>query len=100
MPPPLRSSPRGEEALRAAAPLRPRLDEAGGGLVAQDAEGLLESGDLRLAAGLPLLVGLRFGDAALLDLAVVLQHGSKLGGGSVLVAGELRDGFIQTLEFL
>merc|ERR1719253_2170384 len=64
------------------------------GLALEDGERLLEALDLRLAARLALLVGLRLGDAAVLDLRVVLVHGVELGLRLLAVARDLRDGLL------
>ena len=66
----------------------------------EDGERLLEALDLRLAARLALLVGLRLGDAAVLDLRVVLVHGVELGLRLLAVAGDLRDGLLLGLVLL
>merc|ERR1719261_615775 len=70
------------------------------GLVLQNLLGLLEAVDLSLTAGSSFLVGLRLGNAAVLDLAVVLHDCGKLLGGSGLVGGEFCDFSIKSLEFL
>merc|ERR1719253_2240408 len=71
-----------------------------GGLALEDGERLLEALDLCLAARLALLVGLRLGDAAVLDLRVVLVHGVELGLGLLAVAGDLRNGLLLGLVLL
>merc|ERR1719277_655507 len=50
-------------------------------LILEDGQGLLQALDLRLAPGLAVLVGLRLGNAAVLDLVEVLEDGGQLSMG-------------------
>merc|ERR1719263_610227 len=64
-------------------------------LALQDRERLLEPGDLRLPAPLPLLVRLWLRDAAVLDLLIVLKDGAELRRRRVFVGRELSDLLVQ-----
>merc|ERR1719373_1057438 len=71
------------------------LLQEGGSLLLEDGECLLEALDLRGAAALALLVGLRLRDAALLDLGVVLQDRAELRVRGLALAAVLRHGLVQ-----
>merc|ERR550537_1491150 len=71
-----------------------------GRLALEDRARLLEPRDLRLAAPLPLLVGLWLRDAPVLDLRVVVEDAGELLAGGVLVGGVLGDGLVEALELL
>merc|ERR1719356_2131645 len=70
------------------------------GLVLEDLESLLEARELRLAAALPLLVGLRLGDAHLLDLRQRLQDGIELRSDTRAVRAQLRRSLVEVRRLL
>merc|ERR1719373_35787 len=76
------------------------LLQEGGRLLLEDGERLLEALDLCGAAALPLLVGPRLRDAALLDLGVVLQNGRELRVRRLAIAAVVRHCLVQALELL
>merc|ERR1719230_1794241 len=69
------------------------LDE--GSLILQDGQSLLEPGNFCLAASLPVLVGLRLGNALVLNLLEVLVDCSELGLNVLLVGGQFGVGLLQ-----
>merc|ERR1719161_534107 len=71
-----------------------------GRLALEYCERLFEASDLGLTPLLPLLIRLRLGDAALLDLLVILEDARELLAGEVLVGGVLADGLVERLELL
>merc|ERR1719281_916433 len=86
----------------ASAPERPAAGPAlhEGRLLLEDPERLLEPRDLCLAAGLPLLVRLRLGDAPVLELLVVVQDGAEFSVRRLPVGSHLGDGLVQRGELL
>merc|ERR1719373_1312856 len=76
------------------------LLQEGGRLLLEDGECLLETLNLRSAAALALLVGLRLRDAALLDLGVVLQNRAELCVCRIALAAVIRHGLVRARELL
>merc|ERR1719498_20970 len=70
------------------------------GLAFQDGEGFFETCNFRLTARFALGVGLRLGDAALLDALVILVHCIQLSLHTRAVSVGLSSGLIQALRLL
>merc|ERR1740115_720672 len=71
-----------------------------GGLRLKNVQSFLQALNLGCAASLALFIGLWLGNAAILDLGIVVEDCRQLGVGVVAVAGQVSDLLVQALELL